>query len=245
MSRRFIYTTPITSSGLNVNYLLVGGGGRGGSAAPAYNGGGGGGGEVIESSYTITPDIHTITITIGGQSTDSYIGSYKARKGGDGQYNYTGGNCGDGIHSGNAGGGGDGGNGYANGINNGGNGGAGIASVLLKQLIDGGKIAGSAYCGGGGGAGAYGDNPGFGGSSIGGNGGYPVGGGSAATAGTTNRGGGGGGAAYANGGYGAGGSGVCVVRYNGTTPKASGGLEYTTGGYYFHVFNTSGTLTIL
>ena len=44
---------------------------------------------------------------------------------------------------------------------------------------------------------------------------------------------------------GSGGDGGCVIiRYDGTIPRASGGTITTSGGYTYHTFTASGTLTI-
>jgi hypothetical protein len=66
-----------------------------------------------------------------------------------------------------------------------------------------------------------------------------------ATSGTPNTGGGGGGCGgFETGNYsGAGGKGVVIIRYAGTTQKGSGGSVSTAGGYTYHQFNDSGTFT--
>ena len=109
-----------------------------------------------------------------------------------------------------------------------GDGGAGVSS----------SITGSAVTrAGGGGGGAWNNTGGTGGSGGGGAGGRS---GVAGTAGTANTGGGGGGGGTAPA---AGGSGVVIIRYVGTSPKATGGAitSYADGGttYQVHTFTTS------
>ena len=96
----------------------------------------------------------------------------------------------------------------------------------------------SGYYAGGGGAGS-GDNGGAGSGSHGGGAGN---GGSA----SANSGSGGGGYDSwpgGSGGNGYGGSGIVIVRYSGGT-AASGGTIYSSGGYTYHKFNSSGTFTV-
>lgn len=117
-----------------------------------------------------------------------------------------------------------------------GNGGAGLASSISGTSVT--------YAGGGG-AGSYnGGTTGTGGAGGGGNGGTNTGG--TGNSGTANTGGGGGGAGVSSGtGYngGAGGSGVIIIRYAGTSARATGGTITITGGYVIHTFTSSGTFT--
>ena len=64
--------------------------------------------------------------------------------------------------------------------------------------------------------------------------------------GTVNRGSGGGGGSSSVApsiAGGQGGSGVVILRYTGSTTKATGGTVTTVGGYVYHTFNSSGTFT--
>ena len=98
------------------------------------------------------------------------------------------------------------------------------------------------YAGGGGGAG-YQDagTQGLAGSGGGGQGGSDA---DVAAAGTANTGGGGGGGGGRAGTYpsAAGGSGIVIIRYSGST-AASGGTIVESGGYTYHTFTSSGTFT--
>ena len=98
----------------------------------------------------------------------------------------------------------------------------------------------SGYFAGGAGAGAFSATAGSGGTGGGGNGATGSANGSAGTANT----GGGGGGSGGNGTYsgGAGGSGIIIIRYAGAQ-RGSGGTVYTTGGYTYHKFTSSGTYT--
>jgi len=96
-----------------------------------------------------------------------------------------------------------------------------------------------AYAGGGGGGGGSPADDTGGAGGFGGGGPGVAGGSRTATSGTTNRGGGGGGSR--DGPAGNGGSGVIIVRYPGTTERASGGTITTSGGYTYHTFTGSGT----
>ena len=103
------------------------------------------------------------------------------------------------------------------------------------QWLDGNYYAG----GGGGGAGTAGTTTNTGGLGGGGNGttnAYNVA--SNAQNGTANKGGGGGG------GPASGGNGVAIIRYTGSTVKASGGLITQSGGYTYHTFNSNGTFLV-
>jgi len=90
------------------------------------------------------------------------------------------------------------------------------------------------FCNGLGGAGGGGGNP------VKCNTGYPTYG----ENGLANTGGGGQGGSWPNGGSGGtGGSGIVVLRYSGT-PVATGGTITQTGGYTYHTFVSSGTLSV-
>ena len=120
----------------------------------------------------------------------------------------------------------------------GGNGGAGITSTITGFSVD--------YAGGGGGTGnlfdTYGRAPweGGGAAAFGGGSGGSDGFDPGKNGATDNTGGGGGGQRTGAGGNG--GSGIIVISYPGTTPRATGGdYQYTMGGDYIHVFNQSNT----
>lgn len=106
-------------------------------------------------------------------------------------------------------------------------------------------LDGKIYAAGGG---AGGDNTsyGLGGSGIGGNGQYLFSSPGAATTGSANRGSGGGGGCYTGGAQiavGASGSaGVVVIRYDGTTPQATGGTITISGSCVYHTFTGSANL---
>ena len=91
--------------------------------------------------------------------------------------------------------------------------------------------------GGGGGSTFNGGTPGSGGAGGGGAGATTS---STGGNGSANTGGGGGGAMLSGG---SGGSGIVVIRYPGTQKASGGNSIYSTGGYTYHVFTTSGTLT--
>jgi hypothetical protein len=115
----------------------------------------------------------------------------------------------------------------------GGNGGAGTAN----------SISGTAtyYAGGGGGGTCTGSSNSTGGSGGGGNGGAQNG--TQATAGTANTGGGGGGNGTYNVYGAAGGSGVVIIAYPGSTQQMAGGTVTISGGNVIHTFTSSGYLT--
>lgn len=117
-----------------------------------------------------------------------------------------------------------------------GNGGVGVSS----------SISGTStfYAGGGGGGG---DNRGPTGG-TGGAGGGGAGSITAGTAGTANTGGGGGGSGFNSGSFvagAAGGSGVVVISYAGSTQLMAGGTVTISGGNVIHTFTSSGYLTPL
>jgi len=111
------------------------------------------------------------------------------------------------------------------------NGGDGLANSITGT---------STYYAGGGGGG----NGGGAGGSGGGGAGSAAGSG---TAGTANTGGGGGGAAYAGSAPfytgGAGGSGIVIISYPGSTQQMAGGTVTVAGGNVIHTFTSSGFLT--
>ena len=102
----------------------------------------------------------------------------------------------------------------------------------------------SGYFGGGGGGAAHtSGTTGTGGTGGGGSGFYDVN--AQAPSGLTNSGGGGGGAGGRSPSYGVasggGGSGIVIIRYAGTTQRATGGTITTGSGYTYHTFTGSGT----
>jgi hypothetical protein len=257
----------IASTAYSIDYLVVAGGGGGGSGTA---GGGGAGGLIQASSIAVSPGTNYV-ITIGagatavvypnasnsGSNTNAFgveaIGGGRggginasgvtnnpgAGGSGGGQASYSSGTSGSpgagtagqgnagGVSTGGGGGGGGGGAGAAGTANTGGaTGGAGL------QWSN-----GTYYAGGG--AGAFGGSAASGG--IGGGG--ACSGGSGGTNGVANTGGGGGANwTFTNGAQaGGGGSGVVIVRYLGSTQRATGGTVTITGGYVYHTFTTSGT----
>lgn len=257
-----------------VQFVLVGAGGSGGTGSYSiganYNGGAGGGGGVIKGSIDLKSGAYPIVIGAGGagvapgnragsngQSSTAF--GYTAGYG-LGNSGLTGGTSGA-PQSFPGGGGGSysgGGGGGANGAGAGGGpnwrkaGGVGLyapgfesygaaaqseslSNLSLTAITNG-------YFGGGGqGAGANG----VGERSIGGGGAMT---GNSSSSSGTNAGlpntGGGGAGGYAESDYsGNGGSGILVIRYPGAQ-KASGGTVVNSGGYTYHVFKSSGVLTI-
>ena len=199
------------------------GGGRGGSADGGPSSGGSGGGRwgVSQSGGT----------GISGQGNDGGTG-------------FTGGS-----YSENAGGGGGAGGigGNAN-STTGGNGGLGSNSYSTWASATSSGVNG--YFASGGGAGTPGNgtsvNPGTG-TNGGGSGGTRS---SAASSGAANTGSGGGGGSYSGspGTYynsGNGGSGICIIRYPDTfnDPAYYTGTKYTSGGYKYFKFTSSGSIT--
>ena len=248
-----------------------GGGGAGGYRTSAGTSGGGASAEsslslTSGSSYAVTVGAGGAASTNGSDS--SIIGpsidvtSLGGGKGGEAggsapSSGGSGGGGGAGSTGSGSGSSGTSGQGYAGGdgasssggnnVSGGGGGGAGAVGVdTASGDADGGaggagvssSITGSAVTrAGGGGGGAWTNNGGAGGSGGGGAGGKS---GVAGTAGTANTGGGGGGGGTAPG---AGGSGIVIIRYAGSSPKASGGTitSYTDGGttYQVHTFTSS------
>lgn len=222
--------------------------GNGGTGATGLNTQGADGG--ASTFYTIT------SIGGGGGGSSSAAGNFSrnGRTGGSGG-GAAGGGSTNGIYGlGTVGQGSNGGNGSTNGSSydsGGGGGGAntiGISATLnysgnggdgLMSGITGTNVA---YAGGGGGGRAYDTaSAGLGGTG-GGGAGSKTGSGSN---GTANTGGGGGGSALTGSG-GNGGSGIIIIAYPGTSPRATGGTISTTSrpGYVVHTFTSSGTFTV-
>ena len=225
------YTITIGAGGAAVSAGVVSNGNNGGnsvfsSVATAIGGGGGG--------------HYETTIPGSGGSGGGGGGEKPTAKGNGtlGQGNDGGVGSSNNIYRG-GGGGGAGGAGTAGGSTTaaGGTGGIGLQS----------SISGTAtYYAGGGGGGSYnasGAPAGVGG--LGGGGAGAIGG--TAVSGGANTGGGGGGAGGVGTGptgmgpSGSGGSGVVIIRYLGTTQRATGGTVTITGGYVIHTFTSSGT----
>lgn len=259
----------VASDAYTIEYLIVAGGGSGGLSSysnpnGAGAGGGGAGGLLTGVGLSVVPGTsYSILVGAGGAAVTNPAGGYysgnpganssafslTAIGGGYGGGNLIGGNGGSGggsgwattsptsgtLGQGNAGGagqgsavpywGGSGGGAGAAGTN-GGAGGIGVASSITGSSVfyagGGGptQVNGAASLGGAGGGGAGGLN---------------------GTSGQINTGGGGGAGSSASGTSGAGGSGVVIVRYLGTTQRATGGIVTLNGGYVIHTFNSSGT----
>lgn len=252
-----LYTTTVV-----VEILSIAGGGSGGSASDEYAGGGGGsGGLIIQSSTLALATSYSVVVGAGGgggsNGSNSSFGGLTAAVGGglggndtakglphNGSSGGSGGGGGNNNYStnttggagtsgqGNAGGastgmnaGGGGGGGYSSvGSNNGGSGGSGYD----LQTFRGGS---STLVAGGGGGGPSGAGQ--------------AGGGTSGSSGVVNTGGGGGGGDGSGGGNG--GSGIVIIRYLGTSARATGGtITYVTIGsnnYVVHTFTASGTFT--
>ena len=189
----------------SIDALVVAGGGAGGVGYGGtwYSGGGGGGGGVSAGTYTVSPGTQ-YTVTIGGPSSPSSIGSVVSANGGSGGGGSPGNRSGyGGASGGNSGAG-------ANGVENAyaGAGGTGYYWSTNATHYGGGGGGGSGHSGwaaaraGAGGAGGGGH----------GGGGHNNPGGHNGTNGLGGGGGGGGGNAYQN--MGSGGSGVVIIRYN-------------------------------
>ncbi len=203
------------SSIATISTTSVGGGGgaKGAGSASDGNDGGSGGG----ASVTGTPGSAT-----SGQGNAGGDGTSGSPYGG-------GGGGGAGSVGGNAGG------------TRAGAGGSGTSaySVWASATSTG---ASGLYAGGGGGSGYQtAGTQGLAGSGGGGQGGSDA---DVAAAGTANTGGGGGGGGGRAGTYpsAAGGSGIVMIRYEGSQ-SATGGTIVTTGGYTYHTFTSSGTFT--
>jgi len=249
-----------------IEYFILGGGGAGGYD----NGGGGGAGGLLMGHMRITPGEYDVIVGGGGSPSSSSDPS--GRQGGNSRFMhhvaYGGG--GGGIQGGNGGWGGCGGGGgirYPQGNTATGSGGTPGQGYKGGNGED--YPGGSPYRGGGGGGvgdSANGIYPGIGISiswtgttyNLGGGGGSggdssptsgTFGGGNGASPGgngTANYGAGGGGGNNGNNLGGLGGDGVVMIRYPGSSAKATGGNQTGThGGYYYHRFTQSGTLTYI
>jgi hypothetical protein len=255
------------------NILIVSGGGAGGGAPPDSVGGGGsggGGGGFYAFNLLLSGSSYNIVIGAGGTGGSPYsppngtqgTGSSITNNDNSLSYNSGGGFGGGGgytpnggYYAGGAGGtpnGSVGGAWYSgitagsNGVGAGGGasgnddqpqGGAGYYAVFKGGDGPIWTPNGTRYAGGGGGTTDH-NNRGYGGAGGGGDGGAD---GQSGFAGTVNTGGGGGGAGQGGNG-GSGGSGVVIIRYPGS-PQATGGTITTSGGYTYHTFTSSGTLT--
>lgn len=210
--------------------------------------GGGGGGAGYAATQALANGVTGGSGGGGGSTTVTSVGygaaSIQGSSGGATGYGFAGGN---GLHNAgvNAAGGGGGGAGAA-GANvtsanyYGGVGGVGLStwSSWGAATSTGQNVSGTYYyAGGGGGAGGiFGNNAagGYGGGAYGGYGGDAT---QAPNAQANTGGGGGGGPVYT----GAGGSGLVIVRYQGSQ-KFVGGVVTTDGTYIYHTFTTSGSL---
>jgi hypothetical protein len=181
----------------------------------------------------------------GGGSGGGSGGSFGSASGGTAVsgMGYNGGNSqGNGVNYWSVNGGGGGGAGAGGSLGTGGYGGAGGAGIANS-------ITGtSVYYGGGGGGGVV-HNANSGGAGGIGGGGAGSKGDVSATNGTANTGGGGGGfgsmnASQSNNPSGAGGSGIVIVRYLGSTIRATGGTITQVNGYTIHKFTSSGTFSL-
>jgi len=258
------YGTALASSGasLVVDVLILAGGGSGGdSHSDGGSGGGGGGAGGLRIITSLTTTTASVVIGAGGwpDGNNSSFGSNSAIGGGGGGEELRTGDT-DGRPGGSGGGGAYdrlGGSGTPGQGNNGGydlGGGGGYSSAgsqgsyfgTLKgdggtgyNLINFDGSSNLGVAGGGAGQAAY-----FGMTIV--NATATDGGALAEDDGAINR-GGGGGAAEASGNEGFGGSGRVMVRYPGTTVRATGGTIYssTVGGtaYIIHDFTATGTFT--
>ena len=260
--------TTAASFGFTANVFLVGGGG--GAAGSGYVAGSGGAGGYTTNASPFLGVGNTFTITIGGGGGGSGYGgaassgSATTANGGGGfgtNYSASGGGGGQGSSPGGTGGSGGGGGHYSwrnppgggAGGSNGGNGGSNAefsgGSGQGTTTYAFGDSGLTLYAGGGGGGGGNWD----GGSGVGGAGGAGGGGagsnaGGGGNAGATNTGGGAGAPGGNNGGSTtgpSGGSGIAIIRYAGSSAKATGGtITGPTGGYMYHTFTSSGTFTV-
>jgi len=239
-------TSTVLSPGVTLTVVL----GAGGAAQSNYNSQGNLG---VNSSLN-GAGISVTAIGGGGGGTASYSG-ISGGSGGGGGYNSAAGSATSG--QGNSGGaGGNNSSPYPSGGGGGASSAGGAALITGSTNVSGNggmgldwKSLGTYYAGGGGGGVGYG--AGYGTSGVAGTGGAGGGGnGQRGTVtggtGTVNTGGGGGGGGY-NGDTssalsGAGGSGICIIRYLGT-PRASGGTITQVGGYTYHTFTSSGNFT--
>jgi hypothetical protein len=247
------------SSVVGTSYtIIVGAGGAGGGAFDrnAVN--------IIDAVNGSNSSLGAIAIAIGGGASPNSNSYYNGplRNGGSGAGGTGNAASGNQIGFPGTGTGGQGNNGgnswYGSGGSFYGGGGGGGAGAVGGNASSGGTlggaggaglqypISGSAVFYAGGGAGGTYNSSIF---ALGGAGGGGNGGGNGATPGspgTANTGGGGGGTggtagSGANQAGGAGGSGVVIIRYLGSTQRATGGVVTITGGYVIHTFTSSGT----
>jgi hypothetical protein len=245
-----------------IQLLLVGGGG---ATASAPSGGGGGGGFIETYVYNIKND-WPIIIGNGGfnGSSDAYAGKptsafgLEAAGGGTGSHYYSSppqvlaiGQYGSNILDGGSGGGGN--------LNYYGPGGLGnTPSYSPTQGYDGGTSNSNinSAAGGGGGAGGVGSPNAA--SNIGGNGGngristitgstvyYAPGGGGWGTGGNGTGGLGSYGRGSTWGDGGTGGGGIAIIRYEGSSARATGGSISYISGYVIHTFTANGTFSVI
>ena len=260
--------TTAAAFGFTANVFLVGGGG--GAAGSGYVAGGGGGGGYTTNASPFLGVGNTFTITIGGGGGGSGYGgtasqgSSTTANGGGGfgtNYSAAGGYGGNYSTSGGPGGSGGGGGHYSwrnppgggAGGSNGGNGGSNAefsgGSGQGTTTYAFGDSGLTLYAGGGGGGGGNWDGgSGQGGAAGAGGGGAGSNAGGGGNAGATNTGGGAGAPGGNNGGSTtgpSGGSGIAIIRYAGSSAKATGGtITGPTGGYMYHTFTSSGTFTV-
>ena len=238
------------SSGSTLTISLGGGGaGAAGNPSAPSNNGSAGSSTSVSGPPSVFPTGSTLTVFGGG------YGAGFTENGGPG-----GSGGGGGGNNPTLGGSGTPGQGFAGGrctvpgTNSGGGGGGGAAqagadTVSLSQAGPGGSgylwLNGGYYAGGGGGgeyqSGVAGSG-GVGGGGAGGTQGSPSTAEVAGTPGSANTGGGGGGGSGNGGDGGSGGSGVAIFRYPGSQVM-SGGSVSSGGGYTYHTFTTSGSLT--
>jgi hypothetical protein len=249
--------------------LVVAGGGAGGGNGSEVGGGGGAGGLQYINTISLPTGRFQVIVGNGATSTatngqDSLFLSFISFGGGGGGLNGksggSGGGAGRGATAFNSGGlalqnqGNPGGSvtgPYGNSYSSAGGGGAGTAgssitgvnqrghggsgSFISAFTAIGGLPAGWFAGGGGGSPNAFGGFDGIGGIGGGGSGTYVAT--ATSSTGSANTGGGGGGAWQS---FGAGGSGIVAIRYNGT-PIALGGEITQSAGFTYHVFRTVGT----
>lgn len=248
-------TITLSSAKRIVEYLVVAGGGAGGpdnivnGGQFTMVGGGGGAGGYVEGSIFAPVGSYTVTVGNGGTTGSLLVGSTNG-----GNSSIVGNSL-----SVTSIGGGAGGTGQYEGFTtdtagkNGGSGGGGAANNNIASSGFGLGISGQGNNGGGGyyfGAGGGGGAGGLGGGASGYYSSGSGGPGKTWSNGTTYaRGGGGYGVANSNTGNGGdsasdGGSGVVIFRYLGNV-NATGGNITSAGGYTYHTFTTSGTITFL
>ena len=199
-----------------LTYLIVGGGGSGNERNSGGHNGGAGGARNSSTFFVSSPGTN-YTITVGA--------------GGPGWTTQTNGSASSAFSVTSAGG------------NLGADSGTGEAGTYYAAFSGFGQPGELGYFGGGGGEGAN-STPGYdGGIGGGGHGGTPDGTAyTNAESGYANTGGGGGGVNYSYNACGNGGSGVVIIKYEGSQ-KGSGGTVSSSGGYTYHLFTSSGTYT--